>query len=465
MEDTPNKKNLGYLRSLGDRITQPIDASSLGLFRFLFGILMLWSSLKYFYLGWVKQIYVGRKFHFTFDWFPWLSPLPGDGMYYLYGLMSISALFLAFGSLYRLSAVVFLFCYTYTFLLGLTDYNNHYYFICLLAFLFCFIDADRWMSLDSLWKRKARTEPTSAMIPYWNVLLIKSQIIIVYFYGGIAKINFDWLNGEPMRHWLLKIAEKESTPSVIASFYNSEIAPYFFSYGGLIFDITIGFILIFRKTRFFGIALLLIFNITNNWLFEIGIFPFLMIAGTVIFLEPDTPRKIFQKLFPSRKQQNFPEIPPHFRHQQSAIIFVCIYLSIQVLLPFRHWLYEGNVSWTEEGRMFAWQMKTRDKGDCRLRFIATDPESKETWALSAENHLTLKQFYKMCKHPQMIIQYAHYLTDDLKKKGISDPIITARTLVSFNYRPPQPLIAPNVNLAKESYSTFSHASWIMPLKN
>ncbi|MGV7221098.1 MAG: HTTM domain-containing protein [Nitrospinales bacterium] len=444
---------------------RPVDSSTLATFRFFFGMIMIWSALRYYFKGRVDTYYIKRKFFFTYDWFSWISLWPSDGIYYHFAIMIVSALFLALGFFYRLSAVVFFLTYTYTFLLGKSVYNNHYYFICLIGFLFCIVSANRSMSIDAYWKRKIKPESISNTVPFWNVLVIKLQIFIVYFYGGVAKVNLDWLRGEPMRHWLMERAYREGNPDIVSKFMESETATYFFSYGGLIFDFAIGFLLICRKTRLLAICLVLIFNLTNNWLFTIGIFPFLMIAATVIFLEPDTPRNFIHKYFP-RFNQNKTTIDPRPSHyRKPAMIFFSFYLIIQALLPFRHWLYEGNVSWTEEGRYFSWHMKLRDKSICKIKFLATDLDSKDTWFIPAKKYLTQRQYFSMCKNPQMILQYAHFLGTKLDEAGINNPKIYARSTVSLNFREPQPLIDPDVDLLKESYSTFQHEDWIVPLKN
>ena len=64
----------------------------------------------------------------------------------------------------------------------------------------------------------------------------------------------------------------------------------------------------------------------------------------------------------------------------------------------------------------------------------------------------------------MIIQYAHHLGKLLEEQGVHSPIVKARTLVAYNYRPPQTMIDPGVNLLEEEYYTFRHANWILPLK-
>ena len=71
---------------------------------------------------------------------------------------------------------------------------------------------------------------------------------------------------------------------------------------------------------------------------------------------------------------------------------------------------------------------------------------------------------KMCGRPHMLIQYAHHLGRKLEEKGHKDPIIKVISYAGLNYRPVQPYIDPEVDLMKAEYSTFSHAKWILPMK-
>ncbi|MGV7221094.1 MAG: HTTM domain-containing protein [Nitrospinales bacterium] len=453
-----------YINSISSNLVRPVDSSTLGAFRIIFGCLMVWSTLKYFNMGWIQTDLIAPKIHFPYELFPWVTPWPGDGMYYHFAFMALSALFIAIGLFFRISAILFFFTYTHFFLIDKTYFNNHYYFICLLGFIFCFTNAHHWMSLDNLWQKKQKSAPTIKTVPYWNVLLIKAQIFIVYFFGGIAKLNLDWLKGEPMRHWLEKTAIKDSIPELISNFLKSEFAAYFFSYGGLIFDLAIGFLLINKKTRLLAIFFLLIFNITNSFLFSIGVFPFLMIGATIIFFEPETPRKLFLKLF-SRSYTNTIYESQKPRFQKSAMIFVSIFLAIQVLVPFRHFLYEGYAGWTEEGRLFAWRMKLSSKSKCHLKIQVTRPDTGQTWPIVLKEHVTFRQYARMCRSPQMVYQFANILGAKLIKEGIENPVINANTSISFNFRPPQPIIDPATNLMAVDNSIFQHAHWILPLKH
>jgi vitamin K-dependent gamma-carboxylase len=440
---------------------RPVDPSTLGVFRIAFGIFLTWWPCRHFFNNAypLRVKYIVPPFHFSYEWFPWITALPGKGMYYFFALMGLAGLFLALGLFYRVSAFVFFITYTYAFLIDKVEYNNHYYFICLLGFLFCFINADRWMSLDK-WRKPSLPDT----IPYWNLLIFQAQVFLVYFFGGISKINLDWFGGEPMRHWLIEPADRVGTPQLVTTFLKHELAPYFFSYTGFIFDLVIGFLLICKRTRLLAIGLLLIFNLTNDWLFNIGIFPFLMIGATVLFLEPNTPRKWLNNIISKRKEQKLVPGECPAQYQKPAVLFFSFYLALQVLLPFRHWLYEGKVSWTEEGHRFSWRMKIRSKENCQVNFIATNPQTDNTWVIFPEGNLRYRQFRKMCKHPHMIFQYANFLGKQLEAQGIQDPIIKINSLVSLNFRPRQRMIDPDVNILKEEYSTFSHAKWILPLK-
>lgn len=453
------KKQSLLFESIRSSLLRPVDASALGAFRALFGLIMAWQTYRILLTDaiWVK--YIDPKFHFTYEWFPWIAPLPGNGMYYCFAAMALAAFFLALGLFYRLSAFVFFVLYTYVFLIDKVEYNNHYYLICLLGLLFCLTHADRWMSLDGM-----RKSSLPNAVPHWNLVIFKAQIFVVYFFGGVAKINMDWLKGEPLRHWLVESAEMNETPQLVTAFLKHEIAPYLFSYGGIVFDLAIGFLLIRKKTRLLAFGAILIFNLTNSWLFHIGIFPYLMIAAAILFAEPDTPRKWLKKFLPNLEDKKPASTQSAARLQKPALLFFSIYLALQVLLPLRHWLYEGRVGWTEEGFRFAWHMKLRSKKYCRLNFIAINPQTGKTWEMRSESHLNYRQFSKMCQRPHMIIQYARYLGKRLEDKGIKGSIIKVNSRARFNFRPWRRMIDPDANIMKEEYSTFSHAKWILPLK-
>jgi vitamin K-dependent gamma-carboxylase len=135
---------------------------------------------------------------------------------------------------------------------------------------------------------------------------------------------------------------------------------------------------------------------------------------------------------------------------------------VQALLPFRHVLYPGNVSWTEEGHRFSWHMRLRTKRG-ELKVLVTDPAPGETRRVQLTDHLTPRQITKMSARPDMILQYVHFLRDRLEASGVRDPVIKVEARMSLNRRPFQLAVDPEVNLAAEPKRLISHAPWLLQL--
>ena len=76
-------------------------------FRILFGIMMFFSTLRFILNGWVFDLYIAPKYHFTYYGFDWVQPAGASGMYLLFGLLIILSVFIAAGLFYRLSAIAF----------------------------------------------------------------------------------------------------------------------------------------------------------------------------------------------------------------------------------------------------------------------------------------------------------------------------------------------------------------------
>ena len=87
--------------SLLHRIGRPVDGASLAVFRMAVGALMLWEMSRFFRYGWIDAQFVEPKFHFTFYGFEWIRPLPANGMYVVFGILSVAAIGVFLGLFYR----------------------------------------------------------------------------------------------------------------------------------------------------------------------------------------------------------------------------------------------------------------------------------------------------------------------------------------------------------------------------
>ncbi|MGQ0600266.1 MAG: HTTM domain-containing protein, partial [Anaerolineales bacterium] len=424
-------------------------------FRVLFGGLLLWEVVRYFQAGWIERYYIAPTFHFTYPFLGFIQPWPGDGMYVHFAMMGVLAACIALGLGYRLAVPLFCLAFTYLFLIDKANYLNHFYLIVLFSFLLSLIPAHHAFSLDR-WLFFPEQAP---LVPRWSVLVLRAQMLIVYFYAGLAKLNSDWLQGEPMRLWL---AERTGFP-LLGPHFTSEWMVYLFAYGGFLFDLSIGFLLLWPRTRRWALGAAALFHLINSQLFQIGIFPVLAFAATSIFAEPDWPRRWLRGAgitFPATTTTLFASLLNR-RSTYTLLVVIHLYLLAQLLIPLRHWLYPGEVSWTEEGHRFAWHMKLRNK-EARLRLFVTDSRTGDTWEVSPSVDLSARQLDEMSTRPDMILQYVHHLAKRLSYNGGPRPIVRVEAQVSLNGRPFQPLIDPNVNLADAPVS-WGPAPWILPL--
>jgi hypothetical protein len=452
MDRSPGKGLLAGLPGLQARLFAPCDIASLVMFRISFGAIMLWEVWRYFDLDRIRRYYIEPDFYFTYPGFGWVGPWPGAGMYWHFAAMGILAAFITVGFLYRVSAALFFLAFTYVYLLDETRYLNHFYLVSLLSFLMIFVPAHRWRSVDARLRPAIRSESVHA----WPLWLLRAQLGIVYSYAGIAKLNADWLRGQPMRTW---IAERADDP-IFGTLFSRPWAGWAFSYGGLLFDLSIVPMLLWRPTRATAFVLAVLFHLLNFRIFSIGIFPWLMIAATTLFLPPDWPRRLISTPAASPPAA-LPAVAPSGARR---LITGCIaaYLVVQLLVPLRHLLYPGPVHWTEEGHQFSWRMKLRDK-DASTKFIATDPVHGGSWEIDQKEYLTSAQRNEMAGRPDMILQFARHAAEQLRGEGHPTIEIRVKALVSLNGRPKQLLIDPSVDLAAQEDSLLP-APWILPLE-
>lgn len=455
-----------FMRRLCAALFQPVDISFLVFFRILFGGIMLWEVYRYFTYGWISRYFLEPALTFTYYGFSWVKPWPGRGMYIHFFVLGLAAACVMAGFLYRIAAPVFFLAFTYFFLLDQTRYLNHFYLVCLISFLMCFLPAERTFSVDALLRRKIRSD----VVPAWTLWLLRLQVGIPYFYGGIAKLNSDWIRGgEPMRTWLHPLTKVPGGSPI----FTADWVVYGFVIGGLLLDLLVVPLLLWRRTRLFAFVAAIGFNLINAVIFDIGIFPWLMLGALLIFFPPDLMRRfarafmssgdefVESKPSPAAVRAERSSCPPSFASQKLVVGLLAAYLAFQLFFPLRHYLYPGNVSWTEEGHNFAWHMKLRTK-DGEAVFTVTHPGSGQTWTINPKDYLESHQVTKMITKPDLVLHFGHFLAEEKRRQGYENVEVRARVMVSLNGRQPQLLIDPNVDLAKEQVSLLP-ARWIVPL--
>ena len=204
----------------------------------------------------------------------------------------MAALLTGLGLLTRMATVTLFVTFTWIFLVCESNHNNHYILICHVTFVFSAIDWGRWGSLDSLlaaWRRRRSGEGgggADVTVPYWHLLLAQLLFSIPYAFGAVAKLNEDWmLRAQPLKMWLAP--HSHHTAWVPLSFGDSPLFPWAIAWGGFAFDLGIVPLLCLHVTRYtLAFPSAIAFNISNKMMFNIGVFPYAMLASLVLFLPP-----------------------------------------------------------------------------------------------------------------------------------------------------------------------------------
>lgn len=189
----------------------------------------------------------------------------------------------------------------------------------------------------------------------------------MYFYAGLKKLDMDWMTGYSMtglsHQWVF---------DPFRLFLDDESIDLFLVHiGGLCFDLSEGFLLIFNKTRPIGIFFGAMFHGMNSQMFNIGMFPYAMLATLPLFCAYDWPKRLFactpnfiRKILPSQEEPKasvhcvYPESAKVLKSDQghskktetskkcqtpttshmASVFIVLVYIGCQLFLPYSHFI-------------------------------------------------------------------------------------------------------------------------------
>jgi hypothetical protein len=348
------------------------------------------------------------------------------------------------GWYYRLSAFLYFLLWTGLYLMQKTHYNNHYFLLMVLSFVMFLMPAHRYASLDVKWRGIDPSQRCQRIHIWFFILLVG----LVYLFASFNKIHHDWLHALPLKVWF---AAKADYP-VFGPLLSKAWFPYFIAWSGIAYDGLIFFLLLYRPTRLLAFSFSLAFNLFNSAVFQIGLFPYLMIAFTVFFFSPETLRKRFLKKKPHTE-------PVRKALSRPVYLAFIIFFIIQLLLPLRHHLFPGDVHWTEEGHRLSWQMMLRAKKSIPAYFVE-DLESGETKRIDLNEYLSQRQYWDFGNKPDMIWQLAQYIRKDYARQG-RDVAVYAHVNVSLNGSAYKPIVDPEVDLGRVPWERFRHSHWIL----
>lgn len=446
-------------------IFRGVSIAPLVAFRIIFGLLMLFGVLRFVSKGWVDELYIQPKFHFTYLGFEWVKPLPDFWMYTPFLLMVAACVGIVFGAFYRFHSILFFLCFTYVELLDKSYYLNHYYFVSLIAFWMILVPANA----DFSWDAKRKPEIRRTRVPAWCIGVIQLQLAIVYFFAGIAKLNTDWLyHAQPLKTWLQAYRDLP----VVGGLFASAWLAFAFSWVGCLYDLCIPFLLWSKKFRTPAYVFVVIFHVLTWMLFPIGVFPWVMIFSTLIFFPAALHKKWLRPVMKWFGWQQTVAVIHKIKVNKAQLTFFSLFFAIQLALPFRYLAYPGELFWHEQGFRFSWRVMLMHK-EAYATFYVHNKKTGGEMEIDNAQYLSPTQADQMATQPDMILAYAAYLKQQFAdtilqyrdlKIHITDPEIRASIYVSLNGRPSQLFVAKDKDLTQYKIN-YKPITWLEPFSN
>ena len=372
----------------------------------LYGVFMLWTSIKCLHrftnLDDVVPVYDSMVYGIHYSR---LAVVPA----------LFFALMMTLNFKYKWSAVWFAFFYGYCAHLDIKFYNNHYYLEALLSFII------------------GVSKPLNEK---HNVV---RMILMVYFFAGLAKLDYEWVGGDFMRGKLAQAGFFKLVPSVLC-----QSVAILFSLGGIVVDIGAAFTLSSRNTRvrFWGILMTSCFHVTNKLLFGIGLFPWMMLCSNVLFVKP------------LRK-----------RHWAQICLTMKIVFMVQLLLPLRYLVLGNDPDWDGIHKFNSWRMMKRSLDCDFFNITVVAPNGFAHNALLIQNGkvefgrgmlmLDYQQANRLCTYPSKIPQIARRIVPPNYQ-------VFADAWVSMNLQTKRPILNPFINYRSAECNWHGWCDFIVP---
>ena len=445
------------------RLAETISGQSLAVMRILFGVILVWDYFEHLTGNRILGFYVLSAVQFPYFGLEFIKPLPDPWIFIAWGVVGVSAALIAVGLFFRIAIVAFILSFGYFFLLDRVQYLNHNYMVLLYAFLLAVSPANKVWSLDALFGLTER----SKLIPQWPVFALRLQTEIILIFAGLVKITDDWLRGQPLLLWL----PSKQDAVFYGGIFQHDIIVVLAAWGVIALHVLGAPLLLYRKTRLAIFLIYVFFHLSNAALFNLGIFPWLTIAVTLIFFVPDWPSQIWRSLrtrlnFGAEATVSSPEVTAQSKRAlgMGLSILLVAWFSVQIALPVRQAMFPNLVGWTGDGHRFSWRMRAYSKR-ADGGYLAVNPETNEEMYIDPIEILGARSAKYVMTRADLSRDFANWLEERLAICcAWNSAKVYARYTVVFNGRPAQAFIDPEIDLTEVERNLWGPDPWVMPLE-
>ena len=349
--------------------------------------------------------------------------------------MGVAGAAMIAGLFYRLATATAALLVAYVFFLDVVYYDAVTFLGILLLVLLAAAPAHVIASLDAA-RGKVACRGLRA-----SVALFRFQVGSVYVFAGVAKLHRGWvgggtlhamLTGYPPARWLAGVV----TPHTVF---------VTLSWLGLLFDLGIVPLLMWKRTRTVAFVVLVAFHLHNALTMQVGAVPWIMVGASTVFLPSDWPRRLGLRL---------PATPTCVADaawmRPAAIAWIAV---VALALPLRRWIMPGEVAFHGFGYDFTWALRSRAR-DCGAYLVVVDRATNEPTIRGIEPGLRADLRGRVWCDPYSIWRSAQ---DAGRGRDVA---VHATAYASLDDRRPALMIDPDADLTRETFPLFWPPRWV-----
>ncbi|MGA8595215.1 MAG: HTTM domain-containing protein [Bryobacteraceae bacterium] len=273
---------------------EPQSPTPIALFRILYGILTI-ANLLFLYPDWLN--WFGPHAWVTIATMHNLEPGTRLNLFMLIPQtdLSVMALFwvfllfaisLALGLFTRFSTIVVFLCLTSIHQRNIYILHAGDTLMRVTGFFLMFAPAGAAFSIDRLIRvRRGKEEPVIRPRSPWAQRMIQFELALVYLTGfGWKSLGSDWVDGTAL-YYVFHVDQLRRFP--LPSWFYDLAVLKLCGWFTLAFEFAFGILVWFKETRYAMLALGAVFHLSIEYMLNIQLFEWMMLATYVIFIDPD----------------------------------------------------------------------------------------------------------------------------------------------------------------------------------
>jgi hypothetical protein len=199
-----------------------------------------------------------------------------------------SAVLMTLGVLTRLSTTTTFLVVAGNLLLSETHFRHNRAFLALLLGGLALVPAGRALSLDAWWARVRGRPAPSVIAPIWPLLLLRTQVSLVYLTSGISKlVDPDWLSGVVLWDRAVRYQHVlDPLPSWGVDLLTWRGLYWLVAPAAVLTELCLGVGLWFGRTRLAAVWLAIAFHLSIEISARVEVFSYAAIAALVIWVTP-----------------------------------------------------------------------------------------------------------------------------------------------------------------------------------